>query len=399
MMGLKRTASDNVVKLFRNVMLAVLFCFVCGLMMSAMSDDSDAAIGDRFVVDGITYEIVSESGYNYVIIYNVSPSVRVFDDPYAIYDGFQFDIISIGEYAFEGCTSLTSVILPDTITSVRTGAFKGCTSLTSVTFGNGLTVIGNEAFSGCTSLTSVSIGGIFDSLGDSAFSGCTSLKTVNLPDSILSIGDSVFSGCTSLKTVNIPSRISSISDRMFYGCTSLTSAIIPNTIRSIGEQAFCNCTSIVSLIISNNVKSLGKGAFANCTGLRELSIPISFDAVVDNNAPAFSGCTNLEKVTFTPGFGRGCDYYELPSEGICFEYTPWHLSRGSLTTVIIEGGVHLEALHPCGCSLVLRVPASLGVPESGVSQDLEPWGPRSPQGSISQPEFGGSVDSSVYVSN
>ena len=65
----------------------------------------------------------------------------------------------------------------------------------------------------------------------------------------------------------------------------------------------------------------------------------------------------------------------------------------------MQAGHHLAALHPCGCSLVLRVPASLGVPKSGVSQDLEPWGPRSPQGSISQPEFGGSVDFSVYVSN
>ena len=177
------------------------------------------------------------------------------------YGGTTFSVTSIGEYAFEGCSSLTSMTIPNSVTSIENSAFGGCSSLTSVTIPNSVTSIGDVAFSGCYSLASVTIPNSVTSIGYSAFSVCISLTSVTIPNSVTSIGEGAFSGCISLTSVTIPNSVTEIGDDAFYGCSSLTSVNIPNSVTSIGNEAFYECSSLTSVTIPNSVTSIGNSAF------------------------------------------------------------------------------------------------------------------------------------------
>lgn len=108
-------------------------------------------------------------------------------------------------------------------------------------------IIGVDAFSGCTGLTSVDIPDSVTSIGDRAFDGCTGLTNVNIPNSVTSIGDYAFYGCTRLANVNIPNSVTSIGFRAFDGCMRLTSVNIQNPATSIGDRAFDGCIGLTSI--------------------------------------------------------------------------------------------------------------------------------------------------------
>ena len=164
------------------------------------------------------------------------------------YVGLETDIVlpancngknyAIYKYAFCKCTSLTSVVIGDSVTSIGGFAFSGCTSLTSVVIPDSVTSIDDYAFEDCTFLTSVVIPDSVTSIGYSAFSGCTTLTSVVIGNSVTSIGSSAFSGCTTLTSVIIPDSVTSIGSYAFSGCTSLTSVVIPDSVTSIGFDAF-----------------------------------------------------------------------------------------------------------------------------------------------------------------
>ena len=128
---------------------------------------------------------------------------------------------SIGRYAFDGCSGLTSVTITDSVTSIGEYAFRGCSGLKSVTIPDGVTSIGEYAFRGCSGLISVTIPDGVTSIGWSTFSGCSGLTSVTIPDSVTSIGGWAFSEC-SLTSVTIPDSVTEIGYRAFYGCSDLT---------------------------------------------------------------------------------------------------------------------------------------------------------------------------------
>ena len=197
----------------------------------------------------------------------------------------------INNQAFDGCTELTSVVIPDSVTQLANYAFNRCTSLTSINIPNSVTTIGSYAFKGCTSLTSIEIPNSVTTIYGSAFAGCTSLTSVELPNSITTLSG-IFSGCTNLVHVTLPNNITSVSG--FDGCTSLTSIEIPNSVTTIGSSAFKGCTSLTSIDIPDGVTSIGASAFEGCTGLTSIEIPNSVTTIGEK---VFLDCTSLANIT------------------------------------------------------------------------------------------------------
>ena len=203
-------------------------------------------------------------------------------------------VTSIGGSAFAGCRGLKSIDIPNSVTSIGEGAFAFCSSLRSITIPNSVTSIGNSVFYFCTGLTSVTIPNSVTSIGNGAFRDCTGLRSIEIPNSVTSIGRSAFYGCTGLRSIEIPNSVTSIGSYAFSGCTGLTSVTIPNSVTSIGEGAFSHCTGLTSVTIPNSVTSIGESAFSGCTGLTTIEIPNSVTSIGDQ---AFRGCTGLNSVT------------------------------------------------------------------------------------------------------
>ena len=203
-------------------------------------------------------------------------------------------VTSIGEYAFSGCSSLTSIIIPDNITSIPSYVFQSCSSLTSITIPDSVTSIGSYAFRYCSSLTNITIPDSVTSIGSYAFYGCSSITSVSIPDNIKSIANYVFQSCSSLTSITIPDSVTSIGSYTFSGCSSLTSITIPNNIKTIGEHAFSSCSTLTSVTIGSGVTSIGNYLFAYCKSLTSITIP---SGVTSIGGDSFRDCLNLASIT------------------------------------------------------------------------------------------------------
>ena len=182
---------------------------------------------------------------------------------YAIKEGTK----TVSPYAFNYCGSITSITIPNSVTSIGDHVFYSCNSLNSITIPDSVTSIGGYAFSGCTALTSITIPDSVTSIGGGAFSGCTALTSITIPDSVTSIGRDAFYRCTSLTSITIPDSVTSIGEYTFSRCTSLTSITIPDSVTSIGKSAFDSCEILKSITIPNSVTNIGDGAFFACESL------------------------------------------------------------------------------------------------------------------------------------
>ena len=185
---------------------------------------------------------------------------------------------------------LTTVLLPNTLMAI---AFNGCSSLTEIHLPDNLTSIGESAFYDCSSLTEIHLPASLTSIGESAFRGCSSLTEINFPASLTSIGKYTFYDCSSLAEIHLPDNLTSIGEGAFRGCSSLTGIHLPDNLTSIGGAAFSVCSSLTEIHLPANLTLIEDQAFAYCSSLTEIHLPASLTSI---GGYAFDQCTSLMKV-------------------------------------------------------------------------------------------------------
>ena len=261
-------------------------------------------------------------------------------------------VINISSVAFEGCTQLTSITIPNSVKYIGTSAFAYCTGLKSVTIPNSVSDIGAIAFAGCTQLTSITLPDSVTRVGEGVFYGCdnltiyceskeqpdgwdstwngdcpviwdckkeeleytlsyngeyyicTGIGTVTEADAVIqseyrgkpvkAIGDKAFEDCYELKSIIIPDSVTAIGNSAFEDCYSLTEAHVPDTVISIGRYAFAYCVKLTSVNIPDGLVVISEGTYRQCTSVTSITIP---DSVIQINKMAFYCCQGLTSVT------------------------------------------------------------------------------------------------------
>lgn len=233
------------------------------------------------------------------------------------YEGTTFTVIGIESFAFDACTGLNSVTIPNTVRTIGEFAFCGCKSLTSINIPNSVVSISKSAFWRCAGLNSITIGTSLAKIAPSAFRDCgtiasltynsknctgfeewphpftgCSIQKVIIGDSVLVIPAN-FCGSSSITSITIGKSVKSIGFSAFGGCSGLTYLSIPNSVTHIGDNAFSGCSSLTQLYIGNNVKTIGRAAFYNCSNLGTLRLGSSVDTIGES---AFYGGEKLKEL-------------------------------------------------------------------------------------------------------
>ena len=317
-------------------------------------------------------------------------------------------IVSIGQCAFEGCSSLASVIIPGSVTSIGDYAFRYCSGLTSIVIPGSVTSIGNGTFRYCTGLTGIEIPNSVTSIGECAFERCTGLTSIAIPNSVTSIGRSAFASCSGLTSIVIPNSVTSIGDYAFSNCEGIktvvnfseltftkgssayghiayyaaqvinasngyvdagfvfgsvdgantllryvgedTDLVLPADCKGesyeIGENAFSGCTGLSSIVIPGCVTAIGNSAFSGCRALASIEIPNSVTSVGDD---AFLATA----------------WFDNHSDGIVYAGRVLYKYKGTMpanaSIVIAEGTVSIldYAFNECIGLTSIEIPASV----------------------------------------
>lgn len=240
-------------------------------------------------------------------------------------------VVSIGSYAFRGCSELTNLTIPDSVTSINSGAFQDCEKLIKTENGvqyvdkwvvgcdkstesaaikDSMIGIAARAFCDCNVLTTLTIPDSVKYIGIEAFGDCSSLTSINIPKGLTIINSRTFSGCSNLKSITIPDSVTRIGDSAFSGCSNLESITVPDGVTRIERNAFAGCKSLTNVIIADSVTRIGSGAFSECP-IENAVIPANAATAICSSSlktvvitsgtslvnTAFSYCRNLESVT------------------------------------------------------------------------------------------------------
>ena len=196
-------------------------------------------------------------------------------------------VVKIADSAFQDNTLIASVTVPESVHTIGAKAFKDCTNLVTVTLYNHKSLtLGQFAFHQCESLTSINLPDYMNAIPTLAFAACTSLTEITIPKSIIFIDEAAFISCESLTTVNISEgegivALETIFDMAFVDCPSLQSIYIPSTVKDVGSMAFAHCKSLTDVTIADGVENIHSGAFLGCTALTGINIPAGTNLIGD----------------------------------------------------------------------------------------------------------------------
>ena len=289
--------------------------FRCSDLISINIPNSVNIIGENVFKGTSFYNNESnwDNGVLYIDNCLISAKEDVIKGSYTIKEGTRL----IVDDAFRKCSGLTSLTIPNSVTSIGSRAFYDCSGLTKVNylgtvdewseiyFGSSFSnptyyakdlyindelltdvkitsadSIKNYAFSNCASIKSVEIDDCVTYIGEDAFYNCASIKSVEMGDSVKYIGRGAFLHCSGLSSITINNNITSISEATFAGCSGLTSVTIPESVTSIGYIAFQECSSLTSVIIPNSITYIDNGAFGECDNLKTVYNCSSLDIVI-----------------------------------------------------------------------------------------------------------------------
>ena len=226
-----------------------------------------------------------------------------------------FSINFIGDFAFERCIALKQIVIPSSVKNIGNNSFEGCISLVQISIPSSIISIGKYAFSKCTSLEQI----LFDNhsslliIDDYAFEGCKALKEIRIPNSVTKIGKFAFDSCSSLRNIEIPISVEEVNGGAFLKCSSLdaisicsqsikfglkvfdgcSSVVLTNNMKMIPSYMFSGCSTLTKIILPSSVVLIEDHAFEKCSFLQSISIPTSVTSIGNN---AFDGCSSLIEI-------------------------------------------------------------------------------------------------------
>ena len=312
-----------------------------------------------------------------------------------VYEGLP--VTAIGESAFcqpYGNYYLTSVHIPDTITTIGDSAFSNCDNLAGVNIPDSVTTIGDSAFSGCDKFSTISIGKNVTSIGMRAFYNCNNLTTIYWSEKTVSVGGEAFGDCEQLGNIHIcniaswcesvfintagpygivknplqngaklylneelitdlviPEGVTRIGENAFYGYGDLKSVTIPGSVTTVGDYAFSSCDALTTVTMGNGVTTIGDSAFWSCDALTSVSIPDSITHIAND---AFGSCDNLT-------YKRYDTAYYLGNEG-----NPYSCLVDAIGSDISGCNIHKDtktiassAFYECGSISSIMLPDGL----------------------------------------
>lgn len=293
-------------------------------------------------VGGINFEIRLGNGIYYAEVIKPSQDMDDYTGMVEIpetveYNGEYYPVTSIGNAAFAG-TTITTIVIPQTVTQIGYGCFTKCEKLDSAVFASVASLCridfktddSNPVFV-CKHLyladregepAVISIPGEVTTVGRRAFAGASALQEVYFHDNVTSIGESAFKGCKALKSLTLPDnyQFTTIASGLALGCEQLESVVMPNSVTTIGSMAFFGCVNLTELTLSSQLESIGDNAFRSCSKLTSFVSPRTLSTF---GSSVFLGCSGLEKLVFSPSLSSF-------GEGLIAECT-------SLTTITLSG--------------------------------------------------------------
>ena len=275
----------------------------------------DYVVPETVTYEGVTYTVTAigelafggcEGELNSVIVPNTVTTIR--QSAFASSPRLRTVVLpnsveSIGIRTFSLCSRLTSVRLPEGITELPDFIFEGCESLTSFTIPSTVTHIGESAFNN-SGIVINSIPESVTSIGNNAFYYCEGIRSMVIPNSVTSLGWGVFAWCRELQSIQLPDNLEAIPATFLKNCFALSSITIPESVTSIGEEAFSGCTHLTSVVIPEAVTSMGNGVFRNCYNLASVDMPETLDYLGEK---AFRECSRLTSITLPRNLTKLCN--------------------------------------------------------------------------------------------